>query len=368
MKTIMKKVLSYLIPIAICFAVGLLASYIQSDSMHEWYPTLVKSPLTPPAVAFPIAWSVIYLLMGISLGCMVSRGDMSLVGLWGLQLFVNFMWCVLFFAFRNPLLGLLDILLLDVLVFVYIIYAAGRSRPAAWLFAPYMLWLLFATYLNGYVLVHNRTGGIRTATAANHENLKKEIDIMTYTVPALPYEMDALSPAMSRETLEYHYGKHLRTYVDNLNRLISGTPYQDMEIERIIKEADGGVYNNAAQAWNHIFFFDSLTPTKKTIPARLEKLLVRDFGSVDDFIAKFSEKAVGLFGSGWVWLVCDDAGKLSIVSESNAGNPMRSGLRPLLAIDVWEHAYYIDYRNRRADFVKSFWNIVDWDKVDSRLG
>lgn len=365
----MKKFLSYFVPVVVCLAVGGLASYIQSGSIHEWYPALERSPLTPPNIVFPIAWSVIYLLVGLSLGHLLSRGDRSLVALWMLQLFVNFMWCVLFFAFRNPMLGLLDILLLDVLVCAYIVYAYGRSRIAAWLFVPYMLWLMFATYLNGYILVHNGDGGReRCAVAATlSDNLKNNID-MTYTVPALPYEMDALSPAMSRETLEYHYGKHLRTYVDNLNRLIEGTPYKDMEIEKIICEADGAVYNNAAQTWNHIFFFDTLTPSQKPIPARLEELLKRDFGSVDEFIAKFSEKAVGLFGSGWVWLVADEGGKLSIVAEPNAGNPLRAGLRPLLTVDVWEHAYYIDYRNRRADFVKSYWNIVDWDKVDSRLG
>lgn len=186
---------------------------------------------------------------------------------------------------------------------------------------------------------------------------------MIHTMPELPYAMEALAPKMSRETLEYHYGKHLRTYVDNLNRLIVGTPYEEMPLDEVVCMSDGAVFNNAAQAWNHAFFFRMLTPTPTAIPARLAARLDRDFGSVDAFRQQFTQAAVGLFGSGWVWLVADPTGHLTIEARPNAGNPMTDGLRPLLTIDVWEHAYYIDYRNRRADFVAAFWELVDWQKV-----
>ena len=152
---IMKKFLAYTLPIVLALAIGALGSYIQSPSMSEWYPTLTKSPLTPPAIAFPIAWTVLYILMGISIGAMISQGDMSLVRLWLLQLLVNFIWSVAFFALRSPLFGLIVILILDVLVFTYTVYAFGQNRLAAWLFVPYMLWLLFATYLTGYIYLHN---------------------------------------------------------------------------------------------------------------------------------------------------------------------------------------------------------------------
>lgn len=151
----MKKFLAYTLPIVLALAIGALGSYIQSPAISEWYPTLTKSPLTPPAIAFPIAWTVLYILMGISIGAMISQGDMSLVRLWLLQLLVNFIWSVAFFALRSPLFGLIVILILDVLVFTYTVYAFGQNRLAAWLFVPYMLWLLFATYLTGYIYLHN---------------------------------------------------------------------------------------------------------------------------------------------------------------------------------------------------------------------
>lgn len=190
---------------------------------------------------------------------------------------------------------------------------------------------------------------------------------MIFTLPPLPYAMDALEPYMSQETLEYHYGKHLLTYVDNLNRLIEGTPYEDMTLDEIVLSSTGPVYNNAAQVWNHTFFFHSLTPAPSPMPEDLEKAIVRDFGSVAGFKEKFKTAAIGLFGSGWVWLAQDKDGRLHIIQESNAGNPMRTGYQPLLTIDVWEHAYYIDYRNRRAEFADKFWNIIDWKKVASRM-
>ena len=151
----MKKFIAYPIAIAVCLAVGYLSSLLQVEALRDWYPTLVKSPATPPAVVFPIAWSVLYLLIGISAGTMLVKGDMSVLRLWLLQLLLNFLWSVCFFALRSPLMGLLVILALDVAVFAYIVYAANRRAAAAWLFVPYMLWLIFATYLNGYIYINN---------------------------------------------------------------------------------------------------------------------------------------------------------------------------------------------------------------------
>lgn len=190
---------------------------------------------------------------------------------------------------------------------------------------------------------------------------------MTHVMPQLPYGQDALSPYMSKETLEYHYGKHLQTYVDNLNKLIAGTPYENMPLEEIVKKAEGGIFNNAAQTWNHTFFFQSLTAAQPEMPAKLVEALNEAFGSVETFKEQFTKAALGLFGSGWVWLAADKDHKLSIVSEPNAGNPLTKGLLPVMVIDVWEHAYYIDYRNRRAAFVEAFWKVVDWNKVAERL-
>jgi tryptophan-rich sensory protein len=154
-KDSMKKFLAYAIPVVLTFAIGMLGGYLQGDALIEWYPMLEKSPATPPAIAFPIAWSVLYLLIGISLGTMLVRGDVSLVKLWLLQLLLNFLWSVCFFALRSPFLGLVVIMALDVTVFAYIVYAAGRRVAAALLFVPYMLWLIFATYLNGWIYINN---------------------------------------------------------------------------------------------------------------------------------------------------------------------------------------------------------------------
>ena len=190
---------------------------------------------------------------------------------------------------------------------------------------------------------------------------------MIFTLPPLPYDADALEPAMSRETIEYHYGKHLQTYVDNLNRLTAGTPLADSSLEEIILISAGPVFNNAAQVWNHTFFFNSLTPEQEPMPDELEEAIIRDFGSVEMFEAKFRKAALDVFGSGWVWLAQDRNGLLHIIMESNAGNPMRAGYKPILTIDVWEHAYYIDYRNRRAEYVDKCWKLFDWNKVLERM-
>lgn len=190
---------------------------------------------------------------------------------------------------------------------------------------------------------------------------------MLHKMPELPYKTEELAPKMSKETFDFHYGKHLQTYVDNLNKLIAGTPFEDSTLEEIIRKADGGIFNNAAQTWNHTFFFLSLTPHQPQMPDVLKEALTRDFGSVEAFKDEFTKAAIGLFGSGWTWLVADKDGHLSIVSESNAGNPLKRGLTPVMTIDVWEHAYYIDYRNRRADFVKTFWELVNWEYVAAKL-
>lgn len=190
---------------------------------------------------------------------------------------------------------------------------------------------------------------------------------MIYTLPPLPYASDALEPQMSQETIVYHYGRHLQTYIDNLNDLILGTPYENMQLESIITTATGAIFNNAAQVWNHAFFFNMLSPEPKPIPHELKSYIIRDFGSVEDFKEQFKKAALTLFGSGWVWLAQNDEGKLLIIQEPNAGNPIREGYKPLMTIDVWEHAYYIDYRNRRAEYVDRCWELINWKKVVKRM-
>lgn len=190
---------------------------------------------------------------------------------------------------------------------------------------------------------------------------------MKHLLPELPYALDALAPAMSADTLNYHYGKHLQTYLDNVNRMIEGTPFADMKLKDMITKAQGALYNNAAQAFNHIIFFKQLTPTPTTISPLLTQALVARFGSVDEFKSEFSNAATTLFGSGWVWLALDANNVLQIVPEPNAGNPITRNMRPLMCIDVWEHAYYLDYQNRRGDYIKNFWNLVNWDYIEKRM-
>jgi Fe-Mn family superoxide dismutase len=191
-----------------------------------------------------------------------------------------------------------------------------------------------------------------------------------FELPKLPWNPDALAPIISAETIAYHHGKHHQAYVNNLNNLIKGTEFEKMTLEEIIMKSSGGIFNNAAQVWNHTFYWESLTPdvAKKEISVSLKARLERDFGSVEEFKTKFSQAAATLFGSGWAWLVEGQDGKLSIVQESNAGNPMLKGLKPILTCDVWEHAYYIDYQNRRPDYIQQFWQLVNWHKVAERLG
>ena len=190
---------------------------------------------------------------------------------------------------------------------------------------------------------------------------------MTYEQPQLPYDEDALEPVISRQTVEYHYGKHEKAYIDNLNRLIKGTEYEDSDLEDIIEHATGALFNNASQAWNHIFYFFTFSPDGRREPSgELRAAIDRDFGSFEKFKEAFVDAGVGLFGSGWVWLSRDESGKLFITQGPNAESPLTDGLTPLLTFDVWEHAYYLDSQNRRADALKKLWDIVDWQVVESR--
>jgi len=184
---------------------------------------------------------------------------------------------------------------------------------------------------------------------------------MPFELPPLPYARNALAPHISEETLDYHYGKHHNTYVTNLNNLITGTAFENASLEDIINKADGPLFNNAAQVWNHTFYWNSLSPAGGGEPTgALLTAINTTFGSFETFRQKFSASAAGNFGSGWTWLVQDSNGALSIVNTANAGNPMTSGLTPLLTCDVWEHAYYIDYRNARPAYVESFWKLANW--------
>ena len=191
---------------------------------------------------------------------------------------------------------------------------------------------------------------------------------MVHKLPELPYALDALNPHISKQTLEFHHGKHHLAYVNNLNALIPGTKFEDATLEDMIREADGGIFNNAAQIWNHTFYFQAFSPKPKAAPeGKLLEAIVHDFGSFEAFREEFTKAAASLFGSGWAWLAVDGDGKLQIVKESNAGNPLRQGLKPLLTCDVWEHAYYLDYQNRRPDYLSNFWPLVDWAVVESRF-
>ncbi|HIH8947074.1 TPA: superoxide dismutase [Fe] [Legionella pneumophila] len=191
---------------------------------------------------------------------------------------------------------------------------------------------------------------------------------MTFTLPQLPYALDTLAPHVSKETLEYHYGKHHNTYVTNLNKLIPGTEFESMTLEEIIMKAKGGIFNNAAQVWNHTFYWHSMSPNGGGEPkGRLAEAINKSFGSFAAFKEQFSQTAATTFGSGWAWLVQDQSGALKIISTSNAGTPMTEGLNALLTCDVWEHAYYIDYRNRRPDYIEAFWSLVNWDFASSNL-
>lgn len=201
----------------------------------------------------------------------------------------------------------------------------------------------------------------------SHEHLIH--NLMKYELIKLPYEANALEPVISKETLGFHHGKHLNAYVNNLNSLIEGTKYEDMALEEIVKTADGGVFNNAGQILNHNLYFTQFrAPKADNKPTGvIAEWIDKQFGSFEAFKEEFTKKGATLFGSGWVWLSVDKDGKLQITQETNAGNPVQRGYRPLLTFDVWEHAYYIDYQNRRPDHLNALWQIIDWDVVNERL-
>jgi len=191
---------------------------------------------------------------------------------------------------------------------------------------------------------------------------------MSFELPQLPYPKEGLEPYISINTIEFHYGKHHQAYVNNLNKLVVGTEFEGATLEDIIQKASGGIFNNGAQVWNHTFYWNCLKPDGGGEPPQdLLSLLVRGFGSLDGFKEQFSTAAATLFGSGWAWLVTDSNGALAIGHESNAGNPLRNKLTPLLTCDVWEHAYYLDKQNRRPDYIADFWKMIDWNAVAGRL-
>lgn len=185
---------------------------------------------------------------------------------------------------------------------------------------------------------------------------------MAFELPALPYAKNRLAPHISEETLEYHYGKHHQTYVTNLNNLVPGTEFEGLSLEEIIMKSSGGVFNNAAQVWNHTFYWNSMAPNAGGEPSgALADAINSTFGSFEKFKEEFTKCAVTTFGSGWAWLVQNADGSLALVSTSNAGCPLTTGQKPLLTCDVWEHAYYIDYRNARPTYLEAFWKLVNWD-------
>jgi Fe-Mn family superoxide dismutase len=191
---------------------------------------------------------------------------------------------------------------------------------------------------------------------------------MKHVLPELPYAKNALEPHISAETLEFHYGKHHATYVDKLNGMIEGTEFESASLEEIILGSSGGIFNNAAQIWNHSFYWDGLSPNGGGKPeALLADAIDSEFGSFEKFKEAFTASALGNFGSGWTWLVKNSSGSLEIVNTDDAANPMNAGHTPILTCDVWEHAYYIDYRNKRPDYINAFWNLVNWDFVATKF-
>lgn len=194
--------------------------------------------------------------------------------------------------------------------------------------------------------------------------------IMTYNMPILPYAKDALAPAISEETINYHYGKHLQTYVNNLNALVKDTPFEGKTVEEIVAVApDGPIFNNAGQVLNHTLYFLQFTPhpERHEPQGKLAEAIKRDFGNFENFKNEMTQASTSLFGSGWTWLAINKEGKLVIVKEANGSNPLRKGMKPLLGFDVWEHAYYLDYQNRRTDHLSNLWKIIDWKVVENRM-
>ncbi len=191
--------------------------------------------------------------------------------------------------------------------------------------------------------------------------------VSEYEFPELPYATNALEPYMGQTTVETHWGKHLRAYVNNLNKLVKGTEFEGKSLEEICERADGALFNNGAQVWNHILFFDILSPDADKEPSgKLKRAIERDFGSLEEFKKIFEAKGASHFGSGWLWLSKDNDGKLFIDVTPNAENPLAKGLTPIIGFDLWEHSYYLDYKNLRGDYLKNLWHILDWDAVEER--
>ncbi len=186
-----------------------------------------------------------------------------------------------------------------------------------------------------------------------------------FAMPELPYE--ALGNAISKETLSFHHGKHLKAYVDNLNKLLPGSGLEGLSLQEVVRRSEGAIFNNAGQVLNHTMYFEQFSPAPHAMSEAMKGLLERYFGSVEAFKKEFEQKGATLFGSGWVWLSADKEGKLVITQQKNAENPVTLGLTPLLTFDVWEHAYYLDYQNRRADYLVALWQIVDWQMVEDRM-
>ncbi|NDV79078.1 superoxide dismutase [Dysgonomonas sp. 511] len=205
-----------------------------------------------------------------------------------------------------------------------------------------------------------------TLSAQNNSN-KQNKKAMKFELPKLPYATNALEPVIGQQTVELHYGKHLQTYITNLNNLIQGTKFENTDLETIVKESDGAIFNNAGQTLNHNIYFLSFSPKGGGEPkGKLAEAINKQWGSFDNFKKEFNAAGTSLFGSGWVWLAKDKDGKLEITKDPNAGNPITKGLTPLLGFDVWEHAYYLDYQNRRVDHLTELWKIIDWDAVGAR--
>lgn len=210
---------------------------------------------------------------------------------------------------------------------------------------------------------------LMTENVTESDNITTKNDkIMKFELMTLPYATNALEPVISKQTIELHHGKHLQAYVNKLNELIPGTKFADMELESIVRQSDGAIFNNAGQVLNHNLYFTSFSPKGGGNPTgALAKAIDKTFGSFEQFKKEFVDAGVAQFGSGWVWLAKDNDGNLSIVKESNAGNPVTKGLTPVLGFDVWEHSYYLDYQNRRADHLNALWNIIDWNVVGKRF-
>lgn len=224
-----------------------------------------------------------------------------------------------------------------------------------------------AYYLLSGMLVASFLNCSNSNAQSNKNTNSKTKENMNFEKVALPYATDALEPVISKETVELHYGKHHQAYVDNLNKLVVGTKFENADLETVVKESDGGIFNNAGQILNHNLYFTSFKKDGGGEPqGKLGEAINEQFGSFEKFKEEFNAAGTTVFGSGWVWLAKDASGKLSIEKESNAGNPITKGLTPILGFDVWEHSYYLDYQNRRADHLKELWKIIDWEVVSNR--